>query len=133
MSDNAQPAGGLKNGEDPGGLPPRDDAADQAALEDPATWDTSGSMRVSGGAAGAEPSQQPAPPANNVMLHGYAVLGERHAALLRDMKDSGLGLWNLLRIADESGTDAAWNSRELELASLRLEEALMWAEKHFVM
>jgi hypothetical protein len=79
------------------------------------------------------PSQQPAPPANNVMLHGYAVLGERHAALLRDMKDSGLGLWNLLRIADESGTDAAWNSRELELAALRLEEALMWAEKHFVM
>lgn len=122
MSDNVQqPAGGLRNGEtDSAGLPPRDDAADQAKLNDPETWAPT-------------PSAQPAPPANNIMLHAYGALNERHAALLRDMKDTGLGLWNLLRLADESGTEEAWNSRELETAATRLEEALLWAEKHFVM
>jgi hypothetical protein len=116
MSDNAQP---LRNGEDDGaGLPPRDEAADQKKLDDLATW---------------APSPQPSPPPNNVMLHAYGSLSDRHAGLLREMKDGGLGLWNLLRLADESGTDEAWNSRELETAATRLEEALLWAEKHFVM
>ena len=120
MSDNAQPGGGLKNGEtDAGGLPQRDDAADQAKLDNPEMW--------------AGPIPQAAPPGNNVMLHAYAMMNERHAAMLREMKDQGLGLWNLLRIADESGLEEAWNSRELEHAATRLEEALLWAEKHFVM
>jgi len=119
MSDNAQP--GLRNGEtDSAGLPPRDDAADQKLLEDPATWAPA-------------PSAQVGPPPNNIMLHAYGVMNERHSSLLREMKDHGLGLWNLLRLADESGTDDAWNSRELETAATRLEEALLWAEKHFVM
>ena len=119
MSDNAQQPG-LRNGEtDAAGLPPRDDAADQKLLEDPNTW--------------AVPSAQAGPPPNNVMLHAYGVMNERHSALLREMKDHGLGLWNLLRLADESSTDDAWNSRELETAATRLEEALLWAEKHFVM
>lgn len=122
MSDNAQPSSPARNGKDDGaGLPPRDDAADQARLDDPATW------------AGAAPQTAAAPPVNNIMLHAYGALNDRHAALLREMKDSGLGLWNLLRLADESGFEDAWNSRELEEAAKRLEESLMWAEKYFVM
>jgi hypothetical protein len=125
MSDNAQPVGGLRNGEDDGaGLPPRDDAADQRKLEELA-WEAP--------PTGWSPSPQPvAPPANNVMLHAYGVMSERHAQMLRDMKDCGLTLWGLMRLADDSVTDGPWNSRELETAATRLEESLLWAEKHFV-
>jgi hypothetical protein len=120
MSDNAQPSAGPRNGQDDN-PPPRDDAADQARLDELGSWTSLG------------PQVGAAPPANNVMLHAYGALNERHTALLREMKDSGLGLWNLLRLADESGSEDAWNSRELEQAAARLEESLMWAEKHFVM
>ena len=59
---------------------------------------------------------------NNVMRHGYRVLGDHEKAQMQQLKDDGLALWNLL--------DSLGSSRELSIAKTKIEEAVMWGTKH---
>jgi len=60
--------------------------------------------------------------ANNVMRHEYRVLSDQEKASMQKIKDVGLDLHNLI--------DAIGQSRELSIAKMKTEEAVMWAEKH---
>lgn len=59
---------------------------------------------------------------NNVMRHAYRVLTDEEKALMQEIKDDGLALWNKI--------DGIGASRELSVAKTKLEEAVMWAVKH---
>jgi hypothetical protein len=59
---------------------------------------------------------------NNVMRHEYKVLNDLDKRIMKDFKDKGLAFF---QACDDLG-----QSRELELAKTRIEEAVMWAVKH---
>lgn len=59
---------------------------------------------------------------NNVMRHQYRVLSDDEKALMQQIKDEGLALYNLF--------ENAGNSRELSIAKTKVEEAVMWGVKH---
>jgi hypothetical protein len=59
---------------------------------------------------------------NNVMRHGYRVLSDEEKALMQEIKDDGLALWNKIH--------AIGSSRELAIAKTKLEEVVMWTVKH---
>jgi len=58
---------------------------------------------------------------NNVMRHQYKVLTDAEKQLMLDVKDMGLGFWEVL--------NSQGQSRELSLAKTKIEEAVMWAVK----
>jgi hypothetical protein len=105
----------------PGAVPiERDDGADEAALREM----VEGRWR--------EIIEAPLPE-QNVFLHGYRQSDDAQLARMRRLKDVALVLWQEMHEADGSKPDLAtpFNSREMGLASLRLEEAMLWVEKHF--
>lgn len=59
---------------------------------------------------------------NNVMRHEYKVLSDNEKMYMKHIKDAGLEFHNML--------DALGQTRELDLAKERIEEAVMWAVKH---
>lgn len=68
---------------------------------------------------------------NNVMRHNYRVLSDGEKQQMKSIKDEGLGLVQLLH--EIGGTDPTGDrhaSRELSLAQTKIEEAVMWVEKH---
>lgn len=70
---------------------------------------------------------------NNVMRHQYRVLSDEEKQNMQALKDQGLVFIQLLhKIGGTDGTyeGAALASRELSLASTKMEEAVMWAVKH---
>jgi hypothetical protein len=122
----------------------RDDAADEEALhelelerqEDAAAATAPIDPAAVAAAAAALGAAQGPPvglPPQNVMLHGYRELDEADAARLRRMKDFALALWLELHDADGTPAEDHYNfeSRFLGVATLRLEECLLMAEKHF--
>jgi hypothetical protein len=59
---------------------------------------------------------------NNVMRHAYRVLSDAEKAQMQAIKDKGLEFHEYIK---SLGT-----SRELSLATTKVEEAVMWAVKH---
>ena len=59
---------------------------------------------------------------NNTMRHQYRVLTDKEKASMREVKDMGAELHDLVASLGES--------RELSLAKTKVEEAVMWAVKH---
>jgi hypothetical protein len=59
---------------------------------------------------------------NNVMRHGYRVLGDHEKEQVQKIKDDGLAFWKFL--------DSLGSSRELSVAKTKIEEAVMWGVKH---
>jgi hypothetical protein len=59
---------------------------------------------------------------NNVMRHEYKVLNDAEKLYMKTIKDMGLTFHNAL--------DGLGQSRELDLAKTKIEEAVMWAVKH---
>ena len=103
-------------------LPQRDDDQDRQTLLNPDTWrEAESNQNLTSAEVG-----------NNIMLHGYRQLAEPQQMALRNLKDLALNLWNELHVIDGSSAGRPeFNSRELETAAVRLEEAMLWAEKHF--
>ena len=60
--------------------------------------------------------------ANNTMRHAYRILSDAEKANMQAIKDKGLELHDLI--------GGIGNSRELSLAKIKVEEAVMWAVKH---
>lgn len=69
---------------------------------------------------------------NNVMRHEYRVLSDVEKKQMKDIKDTGSEfLGQLQGIARYGGHDMPGReSRELEIAKTKIEEAVMWAVKH---
>lgn len=59
---------------------------------------------------------------NNVMRHEYRVLSEDEKAQMQAVKDMGLAFHEFV--------DGIGGSREIALAKIKIEEAVMWAVKH---
>ncbi len=59
---------------------------------------------------------------NNVMRHEYRVLSEEEKQAMKQIKDMGLAMHELI--------ESIGQSRELSLAKTKIEEAVMWAVKH---
>lgn len=59
---------------------------------------------------------------NNVMRHEYRVLSDVEKGYMKEIKDQGLDFYALL--------NSIGDSRELSLARVKIEEAVMWAVKH---
>lgn len=59
---------------------------------------------------------------NNVMRHQYRVLTDDEKAQMQSIKDQGLEFFEFLTSVGES--------RELSLAKVKIEEAVMWSVKH---
>jgi hypothetical protein len=59
---------------------------------------------------------------NNVMRHEYRVLNDGEKARMQRIKDMGLDFHQYM--------DNIGQSRELSLAKIKIEEAVMWAVKH---
>lgn len=59
---------------------------------------------------------------NNVMRHSYRVLSDQEKEQMRAVKDAGLQFHELLT--------SLGDSRELQQARVKVEEAVMWATKH---
>lgn len=59
---------------------------------------------------------------NNVMRTNYRALTDDEATLMRQVKNAGQELWELV--------DGIGQSRELSLAKTKVEEAVMWVTKH---
>lgn len=59
---------------------------------------------------------------SNVMRHKYKALTDKNLQDMRDIKDAGLYLHELISAIGES--------REMSLAKTKVEEAVMWATKH---
>jgi len=72
-------------------------------------------------------------PEQNLFLHGYRQSDDAQLARMRRLKDIALVLWQEMHEADGTKPEigAAFHSREMGLAALRLEEAMLWVEKHF--
>jgi len=61
----------------------------------------------------------------NVMRQQYRELTEVERLQVQEVKQAGLAFWQLCdRLAPPQG------NRELDLAKIRMEEAVMWAVKH---
>jgi hypothetical protein len=76
--------------------------------------------------------QQISQPPDNIMLHGYRQLTEAQERQLRELKDTGLQLWNDLHAIDGSSTERRiFDNRELGHAAVKLEEMMLWIEKFF--
>lgn len=58
----------------------------------------------------------------NIVRHEYRQLTNEEKAQMKELKDGGL---NFIRYCKTLG-----NSRELTLATTKMEEAVMWAVKH---
>ena len=71
---------------------------------------------------------------NNVMRHEYKTLTDKEKSNMQAVKDKGLEFFQLLQglgsHPQEAGKDTKFTSRELSLASIKIEEAVMWATKH---
>lgn len=73
---------------------------------------------------------------NNTVRHQYRVLGDVEKDQMQAIKDKGLEFLTLIDSLrdpiDTDGSDFAivTFNRELNLASERIEEAVMWAVKH---
>lgn len=59
---------------------------------------------------------------NNTMRHQYRVLTDSEKNEMQAIKDTGLEFLNLI--------SSLGNSRELSIAKIKIEEAVMWAVKH---
>ena len=59
---------------------------------------------------------------NNVMRHAYRILSDDEKVAMQAVKDKGLELYNLI--------ESLGHSRDLSLAKIKTEEAVMWAIKH---
>lgn len=59
---------------------------------------------------------------NNVMRHKYRVLQDIEKEQMQTVKDLGLSLHNYIALMG--------SSKELSLAQVKAEEAVMWAVKH---
>ena len=59
---------------------------------------------------------------NNTMRHQYRVLSDAEKANMKTIKDMGLAFHDFI-----SGVG---NSREMSVAKIKIEEAVMWAAKH---
>ena len=59
---------------------------------------------------------------NNVMRHAYRVLSDDEKAQMQAIKDEGLKFHDLV--------ESIGGSREMSLAKIKIEEAVMWAVKH---
>lgn len=59
---------------------------------------------------------------NNVMRHAYRVLSDQEKADIQALKDQGLRMFQQIGALGES--------RELSIAKIKVEEAVMWAVKH---
>ena len=59
---------------------------------------------------------------NNVMRHAYRVLSDAEKVQMQAIKDKGLELHSLI--------EGIGKSRELSIALMKTEEAVMWAVKH---
>lgn len=59
---------------------------------------------------------------NNVMRHEYRVLSDEEKLQMKQIKDLGLQMVELLNLIGQS--------RELSLAKTKIEEAVMWGVKH---
>ena len=78
-------------------------------------------------------NETPSAVPNNVMLHAYATLTQGELEVLADIKDGALAMWNTLKQVDQtSAEDREFQSRELSHAAARLEECVLWVEKHFL-
>ena len=65
------------------------------------------------------------PITNNVMRHDYRALRPSEVIEMKAVKDAGLAFWELCdRITVGRPT------REMSLAKMKIEEAVMWATKH---
>lgn len=60
---------------------------------------------------------------NNVMRHAYRVLSTEEKGQMQRIKDEGLNFHDLI--------GSIGSSRELSIAKTKIEEAVMWAVKHF--
>ena len=60
--------------------------------------------------------------ANNTMRHQYRVLSDAEKAKMVEVKDKGAELLSLI--------ESCGASRELSIAKMKTEEAVMWAVKH---
>ena len=58
---------------------------------------------------------------NNTMRHAYRVLSDEEKAQMQAIKDAGLAFHDQIA--------ALGNSREVSLAKIKVEEAVMWAVK----
>lgn len=71
---------------------------------------------------------------NNVMRHEYRVLNDVEKALMKEVKDTGLGFTafvdHIAQATARNSDEAARGSRELSIAKTKIEEAVMWAVKH---
>lgn len=72
---------------------------------------------------------------NNQMRHNYRVLGAVEKAQMQSVKDKGLDF--LRELHNINGSMSLFDAgaqptlhRELELAAIKIEEAVMWAVKH---
>lgn len=107
----------------PANSPPPAWAADIAVPDDIApTWE-----------GVAEALARPTPSPNNIMLHSYRTLDAAELDALGQVKDLALSLWNTLKFIDQSSAeDGDFQSRTLSEAGKRLEECVLWVEKHFL-
>lgn len=65
----------------------------------------------------------------NVMRQDYRILTQPEKDLMRQVKNMGLMFHDALGIlAEETGPKT--DSRELDIARVKIEEAVMWAVKH---
>lgn len=67
---------------------------------------------------------------NNVMRHEYRVLTDDEKLLMRELKDKGLEMHNLLHRIGKTAHGYSFASRELSVAATKTEEAVMWGVKH---
>ena len=94
--------------------------------------DDNGELLIPPAPAAAEPREIP-PPDNNVMMHRYRELDATQMQQMRDIKDTALQLWNDLHVIDGTSADhLAFDSFALQQAGARLEESMLWVEKHFL-
>lgn len=59
---------------------------------------------------------------NNVMRHAYRILSDQEKQQMQAIKDKGLELHSLI--------SSLGDSRELSIAKMKVEEAVMWGVKH---
>lgn len=71
-------------------------------------------------------------PKNNIMRHDYRKLLEEEVEAMREVKDKGLEFVQMLhRIGGTADVEGGgYGSRELGIAAMKIEEAVMWATKH---
>lgn len=68
--------------------------------------------------------------ANNAVRHAYRVLSDAEKAQMVAVKDKGAEFLSLIDSLRTPQRSANAYDRELEVAAVRVEEAVMWAVKH---